>query len=327
MNNGAFVISLDYEMMWGCLEWSTPHAYGKTHVAQVPIVIDRILNLLEKYEVRATIATVGMIMTKDKSNLLSNCPDYIPTYDNQNLSPYANDYIQNIAKQDSFLYFSPETIELLKSKSFIEIGTHTFCHYYCEADGQNVEQFEADLARAIEIANSKSIEIKSIVFPKNQVTDTYLKICHKYGLSCYRGNSRLFYKSSANKLGKLRNRLCRLIDTYLSIWGNSSIPYSDIEQSNEMVNVQASRFLRPYNRKGAFLERFKIKRICNEIVYAAQNKELYHLWWHPHNFGNNIDKNIETLEKILQVYKKCHDQYGMHSYTMKEFADKIIENA
>ena len=71
----------------------------------------------------------------------------------------------------------------------------------------------------------------------------------------------------------------------------------------------------------------QIPRICNEIVYAAQNKELYHLWWHPHNFGNNIDKNIETLEKILQMYKKCHDQYGMHSYTMKEFADKIIENA
>lgn len=327
MNNGSFVISLDYELMWGCLEWSTPQTYGKTHVAQVPLVIERILNLFEKYEVRATIATVGMIMSKDKFNILNNYPELIPSYNNQSLSPYANDYIQNIAEQDSSLYFSPEAIELLKSKSYIEIGTHTFCHYYCDEDGQTIEQFAADLNKAIEIAQSKSIELKSIVFPKNQVSDSYLRVCQEYGISCYRGNSRLFYKSSVNKFASLKNRLCRLIDSYMGFWGSSSIPYSDIEQTNGMVNVQASRFLRPHNRKLSFLDSFKIKRISNEIIYAAQHNELYHLWWHPHNFGNNIEKNIEILEKILQVYKKCHDQYGMQSYTMKEFAEKIIENA
>ena len=28
-SQGALVISLDYELMWGCCEWSTPEEYGK----------------------------------------------------------------------------------------------------------------------------------------------------------------------------------------------------------------------------------------------------------------------------------------------------------
>lgn len=326
MNNGAFIISLDYELMWGCLEWSTPDSYGKTHVAQVPEVIEKMLSLLEKYEVKATFAIVGMIMLANKREAIDCLPKSLPSYVNQKCSPYTSDYIKMISAQDELLYFSPQTVELLKNNSFVEIGTHTYCHYYCDEQGQTIEQFEADLKKAIEVAHKNDCSIKSIVFPKNQVSEEYLKVCAKNGLICYRGNAKHFFNRPKSRLEVLKNRIARLLDTYLKLSKPSSIPYADIEQVHGMVNVQASRMLRPYSSKLAFGEPLKVKRICDEITYAAQNGELYHLWWHPHNFGNNVDKNMEMFEKILQVYKKCHDQYGMQSYSMLDFANQINNN-
>ena len=323
MNNGALILSLDYELMWGCLEWSTPEAYGKTHVARVPVVIERILELLKKYEVKATFATVGMIMLADKQKAIDYLPESFPSYKEQKCSPYANGYIQKISAQHEPLYFSPQTVELLKSNPFVEIGTHTYCHYYCDEQGQTIEQFEADLKKAIEVAHENDCSIKSIVFPKNQVREEYLKVCYDHGLTCYRGNSKHFFNRPRNRFERLKNRVSRLLDTYINWGGNSSVPYAEIEQEYGMINVQASRMLRPYNSKLTFLEPLKVKRICDEIIYAAQNGELYHLWWHPHNFGDNVDENLAMLEKILQVYKKCHDQYGMKSYSMIDFANQI----
>lgn len=324
MNNGAFIISLDYELMWGCLEWSSPESYGKTHVSKVPDVIERLLNLFEKYGVKVTFATVGMIMLEDKQDAISNLPELLPSYINQHSSPYAGNYIQNISEQNKSLYFSPKTLQLLKGKDFVEIGTHTFSHYYCDERGQTVEEFEADLKKAIEIARKNHCDIKSIVFPKNQVQDEYLKVCSNHGLICYRGNAKQFYQRPKNTVEVLKNRICRFLDTYMKIGKSSSIPYLEVENVVGMVNVQASRILRPYDLKLAFLEPLKIKRISEEIVYAAQKKELYHLWWHPHNFGDHLDKNIEMLEKILQVYMTCNEKYGMRSYTMQEFANQVI---
>ena len=323
MNNGTLILSLDYELMWGCLEWSTPEAYGKTHVARVPVVIERILELLKKYEVKATFATVGMIMLANKQEALNSLPELVPSYEKQSCSPYENNYIQMVSEQEESLYFSPQTVELLKKNPFVEIGTHTYCHYYCDERGQTIEQFEADLKKAIEVAHRKGCPIKSIVFPKNQVREEYLKVCSEHGLICYRGNAKHFFSRPKSRFEGLKNRISRLLDTYIKISKPSSMPYANIEQIHGMINVQASRMLRPYNSKLALLEPLKIKRICDEIRYAAQNKELYHLWWHPHNFGNNVDENIAMLEKILQVYKKCHDQYGMKSYSMLDFANQI----
>jgi hypothetical protein len=51
---------------------------------------------------------------------------------------------------------------------------------------------------------------------------------------------------------------------------------------------------------------------------AAENGEKFHLWWHPHNFGKDREKNLENLEKILQFYKILERKYGTLSLNMRE---------
>lgn len=323
ISHGSFVISLDFELSWGMIDKSTSEEYGKTNVAQVPEVIKGMLSLFDKYDVKATFATVGLIMLNDKNEAISMAPSHKPSYKNSILSPYSDDFIEKIKPKNTKLYFSPELIEELKNNKYVEIGTHTFCHYYCWEEGQTLEQFEQDIATAIKIAKEQGIVMTSIIFPRNQVSKPYINICSKYGIKCYRGNAISFFEQPKNKLHRYKNRILRLLDTYINVGRHTPISYEKIDNLEQLVNIPASRLLKPYNETFAFLENLKLHRIKSEIKHAAKYNKLYHLWWHPHNFGDNVEKNLQNLEIILQYYVKCHKKHGMQSYTMTELALKI----
>jgi hypothetical protein len=59
------------------------------------------------------------------------------------------------------------------------------------------------------------------------------------------------------------------------------------------------------------------------MEYAAKNGEYYHLWWHPHNFGNDPKASMKELELLITHYKSLQDQYGMQSLSMKSIGDEF----
>lgn len=315
LERGYLVISLDFELMWGNIESWKPDGYGTTHVSHVREVINQLLTLFEKYQVRATFATVGLIMQSCKDIRL---PNITPTYKNTVLSPYLG-YLRNIKDEYESLFFAPDVIKKLKDSPFVEIGTHTYCHYYCWEEGQTIEQFEADIKIAVEEAMREGIELKSIVFPRNQVPTDYLSICKKYGITSYRGNALKYFDSPRNKYEELKNRICRFVDSYLNIGGNTS--YKLQKDKDQILNIPASRFLRPYSRSLSFLDSLRFKRIKKEMEYAALNNEVYHIWWHPHNFGANMAQNLSFLERILETYRVLNNQLGMESMTMNDLCE------
>ena len=38
------------------------------------------------------------------------------------------------------------------------------------------------------------------------------------------------------------------------------------------------------------------------MTTAAKKGEIIHIWWHPHNHGMNIEKNIKQLESLLKTF-------------------------
>ena len=52
------------------------------------------------------------------------------------------------------------------------------------------------------------------------------------------------------------------------------------------------------------------------MTYAAKRNETYHLWWHPHNFGANINENFKNLETIFKTYQKLNEIHNFQSITM-----------
>jgi len=71
------------------------------------------------------------------------------------------------------------------------------------------------------------------------------------------------------------------------------------------------------------LESLKIRRIKKAMTYAAKNNLIYHLWWHPHNFGRNTEENLKNLKSILDHYKYLNDKYNFESLSMEEITGKI----
>lgn len=317
-DRGQFVISLDFELLWGVWDLTTIEKYG-ANIIGVQKVIPRLLSLFAEYDIKATFATVGFLFAKDKAELLSFNPELMPTYNNPSYNVYEKElpHAGNDEKDDPY-HFAYSLFEMLKNSPH-EIGTHTYSHYYCLEDGQTALQFNTDLTAAKKIAAKNGVKINSLVFPRNQINEEYLDILTANNIMVYRGNpTSWIYKPRSFKAEIPFIRICRLMDTYFPISGYNT--HTIKKEKTYPVNIPASRFLKPYVRSLRLFEKLRMHRIKREMLKAAQKNQLYHLWWHPHNFGTHLEENISFLSNLLQYYVELKKQYGFNNLTMEEAA-------
>jgi hypothetical protein len=318
LKNGVFTISLDFELYWGMRDVRSISSY-LSHLSGVNQVVNELVLLFETYNVHATWATVGFLFFSDFNDLKENIPTLLPSYENENYSPYV--YLNNELNEYPELHFCPSLIKKIHSSNGQEIGSHTFSHYYCLENGQNIKEFEHDLFASIEAANKHGVTFKSLVFPRNQLKEDYLSLLPEVGITCYRGNERHWiYQASENNEQHKLMRLLRLLDSYLNITGHHTFSLKSCLSTMPM-NIPASRFLRAVSNKETIFDKLKLRRIKNSMTYAAKNSLIFHLWWHPHNFGHNIQENISFLKKICDHFQYLKKTYGMESLNMGEISD------
>ncbi len=322
---GRFVISLDFELLWGVRDTLTPESYG-ANILGVWESLPKMLELFSKYDVKATFATVGMLFASSKEELKKFSPAKKPQYADANLSPYNGHFNTMLDSEEEDKYhYASSLIGLIAKYPEQELSTHTFSHYYCLEDGQDLEDFRADMEAAIAIAKERDITLKSLVFPRNQFNNEYLQVCAELGIDSYRGNEDVwFHKAVSGENENYFRRGFRLIDAYFNISGHRCHEMDDISATHP-YNIPSSRFLRPYSPRLRFLENLRLQRILKSMTYAAKKGKLFHLWWHPHNFGMYQEENLLFLERILQHYQKLNARYDFESLTMKAIAEKIKE--
>ncbi|NJY63955.1 polysaccharide deacetylase family protein [Salinimicrobium sp. CDJ15-81-2] len=314
-NNGALVISLDFELLWGIFDVINVKK-KKEYFENTRRVIPEILHLFEKNNIHATWATVGMLFNRNWEEWEQNSPDFKPTYNNPALSAYEFMKQQEKERLDK-LCFAPEIIKQIQKVPGQEIGSHTYSHYYCQEEGQTVEQFQADLEKAISIAQEFAVEFRSLVFPRNQFREEYLKVCYNLGIRSVRSNPASWYWKNPGSNGFL-TRLFRTGDVYNVIGKKKSYAYSGLIRRDGFPLAQkASRFLRPTESMSG-MRALKLKRIKAEMTLAAKKNEIYHLWWHPHNFGVNPDESLKDLKVLVGHYRHLKKQYNFQSLNMDE---------
>lgn len=311
MKQGKFILSLDFELFWGFGGFDKHYLNGyKNNIQNALTALDKILKLCAEFDIKVTIAYVGAMKLDSRQEFLDNYES--PSYSNLSLSSHnlISKYCDII---DNNLLFCKDTIEKLRHNKLVELASHTFSHYYCLESGQTSEEFSQDL----EYGYNLNGQMNSIIFPRNQVSDEYLKICEKYGFTHYRGFVQdWLWKPEASASRYSFKGILRLLDTYFPITGNRT--YKTPTQSGGIVNVPGSIFLRPYNPVLSFLEPLKMQRIISSMKTAARKGECFHLWWHPHNFGANMDRNLKQLELICRKYKELNLRYNYISVFMKD---------
>lgn len=323
MESGSFIISLDFELMWGVRDVTTLDKYGDS-ILGGRTAIPKILEIFNEFNIVATFSTVGLLFFDTKEDLQSMLPVKKPNYSNSDLSPYPEiDSIGMNEKNDPY-HYGMSLINLIRKYDH-EISTHTFCHYYCLEDGQSIDEFEEDLKQAISVARKRDIELKSIVFPRNQVNLGYLKVCEKYGILSYRGNPNSWiYNAAKAEHQSLFKRFLRLLDSYVNISGNHIYDYEKIKETVPF-NIPASAFLRPFDNRIALLDVFRLNRIKKGMTLAAKKNRVFHLWWHPHNFGLNQNENLYFLKQILLHYKVLNKKFGFQSISMAALSYKLLD--
>lgn len=263
-----------------------------------------------------TWATVGFLFFDEKDELLAHLPSLTPRYIDRNLSPYQHVYrIGPNERQDPF-HYARSLIRRILQYPGQEVGSHTFSHYFCLEPGQSIDEFRADLRAAHAAAAQLGIELKSLVFPRNQWRPDYLSACAETGIRAVRGCRRAWMYRPASGTHSAIKRAFRLVDTYANLSGHSAERPRACEPG--LIEVPSSRLLRAYSPRLARLTPLQLRRIQGGMKHAARQGLTYHLWWHPHNFGLYQEQNLDILTRILTYFEELAARYGMVSRSMGE---------
>jgi len=273
------------------------------------------LALFKHYGVKATWATVGMLMCKNFQQWQALRPTALPGYKRQKCSSYA---LGALVQENPKLFFARPLVEQILDAGDQELASHTYSHFFCGEEGVTPEQFAADLKCGSDIGDELGITYRSIVFPCNQISSHFLAQLPSADIDVYRGNpDHWLYREGHFAPGGIAGRAVRFSDAWLPLTGDhAALP----SQGDGLVNVPASLFLRPWSRRFSALESLRLHRLKGAMTTAARTGRVCHLWWHPHNFGVNLEQNIAALEVLLRHYLCLKDMYGMTSVNMSDFA-------
>lgn len=319
MTKSTLILSLDFELFWGMQDVSNLESY-RANILGGREAIPKLLSLFEKHGIHATWAAVGFLFAADAEEALQYAPEPAlrPTYTNLERSCYRLFEDRKLLTDEAKCFFAPELIRTIAETPGMEIGAHTFSHFYCGESGQTTEQFAADMRALKRIAQDKGYDLKSVVLPRNNSVPQYNSILQELGFTSFRDLENNWIYGRVKPL--LLMRALNLMDVYFPLTGQGG--YTPQKQHG-IWNLMGSRMYKPYFRPLFFLEKQKLRRIKRQMLHAAKHGLVFHLWWHPHNIGVRTEQHLAQLEEILSYYDMLKREYGMQSMNMGEMAEAM----
>jgi peptidoglycan/xylan/chitin deacetylase (PgdA/CDA1 family) len=314
----AMVISLDFELAWGVRDRPGFADSYRPNLLGVRRAIPKMLALFREFDVAATWATVGFLFARGRDELHDYWPKTRPRYANSALDPY-RDALGDDEQSDP-VHFAPSLIAQILDTPRQEIGSHTFSHFYCLEAGADESTFRADIAAARAIAKQHDVELRSFVFPRNQGAPYAFRVLSDAGFRSFRGNEKSWLYAPVRRERQTPvHRAGRLMDACVNLTGTHTVGWDELGSEHGLLDVRASRFLRRM-RRATPLDRLLLRRIEQSLEDAGARGRIMHLWWHPHNFGADVEGSTAFLRRVLQSFAKMRDRYGMSSLSMGEVA-------
>ncbi len=314
---GQFVISIDHEFAWGYADHELS-LQDEKRIREEALIVRRLLTLFETYSVPVTWAIVGHLIDRECSWSEDGIPH--PEYPRPIYKQEKKDWFQHHPAKGDYantLWFDAENIlSLIRSNSAgHDVASHSYAHILYDEHNTHEEAIRADLKNLGRVHHIHNIPLASFVFPRN--VEGYHRHLKVNGFSNYRGNSRKWYDAYPG-WGK---RLARLVDYYVPLGRTSSACRS----LHGLINIPDSMLLLGRNglrklvTKGTMVRKAKygIKR-------AIEEKEVFHLWFHPSNFSYDTDTQFKILEKILQEATQKRDEGKLEIMTMEQIANRCI---
>jgi hypothetical protein len=208
-------------------------------------------------------------------------------------------------------WFCPEAFELVRDRGMHEIGCHGFRHVPLGHSEVTKEEACYELRKATELATFKGIELKTFVFPRNQVG--YISLLADQGYIGFR---------NANPATGRHGRLGNLAQE-LNIWEVSQDPEP---AASSLVSIPGGYFLNwRHGLREAVPGAVTLMRWRSILNDAVENNRVALLYLHPHNLIDGPG-TLELFEEVLQIASKLRESKGLAIVTQAEYCAAHIQS-
>lgn len=303
---GTVVISLDAELAWGFHDLAG-HASARVDKARADWL--ELLDLFDEFKIPATWAVVGHL-------LLDECDGTHADLESSD-GWFARD--PGGTADESSDWFAPDLIEAIRdAKMNHEIGCHGFSHVEFGDRATTREIAAAELRESRRVASGRDIDLKSFVFPRNNVG--HREQLEEYNFTCYRGNTpaRWYDGTPIRPIGKAISMAA----------GRSPPPIVQPEVDEYgLVNVPASLYLFTFEGlPKRIIEQATGDPIVRQaklgIDGAVESDKVFHAWLHPNNLSKKED--VDRIRKILEYIQEKREMTGLDVQTMGQVARNTL---
>ncbi len=311
LKRGVFVLSLDTELAWGSVHGGNL-AKREALFQNTRPCINRLIKLLEKYQIRATWALVGHLF-------LDHCqpvngikhPEIVrPQY------PWFHDdwFIPDPCSsfQDSPIWYGPDIVQqIINCKAPQEIGCHTFSHIRVGEPGCSRECFASELHACHVEAERFGLNLQSLVFPRNSIG--HLDVLADAGFTAFRGVAPNLFERLPGRIA----RICRQMGYIVPFTPPVVLP----KRENGLWNLPASYFFPStyewWKKLSGLSRSYKVKQGLRK---ASNKRSIFHLWFHPFNLASQPDKLLKDLESIFVMVCRLRDTGRLDNLPMGDLA-------
>ena len=281
---GTVVFSVDAELSWGLHDLHPLTEAQRTRCRQARERWMQLLGLFDTFDVRATWAVVGHLLTDDPQ--YRDCHPLPETWFRT-----ADEGIEHRPEE----WLGRDLIDAVATSPVgHELGSHSFSHAIFTDVGADVAAAECQLSR--EIGDQYGFEFRSFVFPRNRIA--HRRVLADHGFECYRGlqPNGLPAVPGLRGLGLLAGSLTGRV---------TPPPVTPSVDEFGLVTVPASVFLggfrgQPWSGLAALYGDPVVKLVRRGIDRAIENGSTFHLWLHPHDLTDPryVDRVRETLAYV-----------------------------
>jgi peptidoglycan/xylan/chitin deacetylase (PgdA/CDA1 family) len=318
LTRGAFVLSLDFELIWGTLDIYGPGRFRGACERERSHVFGALLTALQEFDIPATWCVLGHVMLGSCTPLGGRKhPEIVPpTHEWQQGDWFAHDPCSD--EQNAPIFYGRSLVErILEARVAQEIGCHSFSHVIFGDQGCSRETAASELRACLRAARELGITLRSFAFPRNRVG--HLDVLREYGFTCFRGPEPTWYTGGGRSAGALR-RAGHLADVLMARRPPVVLP----EPIEGLVNIPASMmFFSAHGARRHIPVSLRVRRALKGVERAARDRRIMHLWFHPTNISVETDAMLGGLRQVFAEVARRRDRAELDVLTMGELAARV----
>ena len=316
LEKGIFTISLDFELIWGTVDLFGVENFREACELERNEVVDRLLELFTEFEIPATWCTVGhLFLDNCQSEENKKHPEIVrPLHKWHEQDWFTHDPCSD--EKNAPLFYGKSLVEkILNNPVTQEIGSHSFSHIIFGDEGCSPESARTDIAGCVKAAQDFDVKLNSFAFPRDRVG--HLDILKEFGFTAYRGAIPKWYEQGEDRSAV--KRLAHLWDVVTAAAPPVVLPEYE---ENGLLNIPGSMIFFPMHGIRRYIPMsLRIKRARKGLDLAAEQKRIFHLWFHPTNMAFEIEQMFDGLRAILQYATELRQKGVLETLSMSEIAE------